>query len=221
MEREVPLRPVSPETGTPERLHARRVPCVMEHPLILASSSVSRKRILSRTGLEFATVTPDIDETPDPGESPGHLVERLARAKAEAVKEQFGHSLVIGSDQVGLIDGEILGKPRDHEDAVRQLTKCSGSELVLYAGVALLNTNSGFMQSDVDTFGVAYRVLSPEKIRKYLAAEKPYDSCGSLKVEGIGIALLERLTGSDPNTLMGFPLIKLLRLLEKEGVELV
>ena len=193
----------------------------MENPILLASSSVSRKRILSRTGLKFETVSPNIDETPVPGEHPGHLVERLARTKAEAAKGEFGHSLIIGSDQVGFIDGEILGKPKNHEDAVRQLTKCSGSDLVLYAGVALLNAHSGFMQSDVDTFRVTYRVLRAEKIRKYLEIEQPYDCCGSLKVEGIGIALLKQLTGTDPNTLMGFPLLKLLRLLEKEGVELI
>ena len=193
----------------------------MENPIILASSSVSRKRILSRTGLKFETVSPNIDETPAPGEHPGHLVERLARTKAEAVKGKFGPSLIIGSDQVGFIDGEILGKPADHEDAVRQLTRCSGSDLVLYAGVALLNTHSGFMQSEVDTFRVTYRELPAEKIRKYLEIEQPYDSCGSLRVEGIGISLLEQLSGTDPNTLMGFPLLKLLRLLEKEGVELI
>ncbi len=190
--------------------------------IVLASSSSSRKKILARLHIDFTAAPPDIDETPHAGEMPQDLVRRLAVAKARAVAAQFPHALIIGSDQVAELNGgKIIGKPRDHDDAVAQLKNASGATLTHYTGVALLNTKTGNLQSEVDAFEVAYRKLSDEQIHNYLEAAQPYDSCGSLKVEGIGIAMLKRLSGNDPNTLLGLPLIKLIPMLEAEGVRLI
>lgn len=190
-------------------------------PLVLASSSPSRRQILKTTRLEFTAVSPDIDESPLPGESARNLVERLSMMKAEKLATQFPHALIIGSDQVADLRGNIMGKPRSHNDAVSQLRRSSGSTLKLYTGIALLNSSTGSLQSGVDTFEVEFRDLSAIQIENYLAKAKPYDSCGSLQAEGIGIALLRRLSGNDPNTLIGLPLIKLISFLENEGIYLI
>ena len=193
--------------------------------IILASSSLPRKQILAQLQIEFETVSPDIDESPYIGESPHELVERLAASKALAVSktcaQQFPNALVIGSDQVAELDGKIMGKPKNHSDATAQLKNSSDATLTLYTGIALLNSKTGSLQSEVDTFEVAYRKLDDEQIHNYLKAARPYDSCGSLKAEGIGIAMLQRLSGNDPNTLLGLPLIKLITMLEAEGVRLI
>ena len=193
----------------------------MGQQIVLASSSPYRKQILERTGLKFTTISPDIDESPLSGESPLDLVKRLAELKTRAVQSRYSNALIIGSDQVAELHGEIIGKPRDHDDAVVQLRQSSASTLILYAGIALLNTSSGNFQIDVDSFEVEYRDLSDEQINRYLEIAQPYDSCGSLKAEGIGITLLKRLSGNDPNTLMGLPLIKLIDLLQNEGIVFV
>ena len=193
----------------------------MDQQIVLASSSPYRKQILDRTGLKFTTISPDIDENPMLEESPLELVKRLAELKARAVQSQYADALIIGSDQVADLDGKIIGKPRNHDDAVDQLRQSSASTMILYAGVALLNSYSGNLQIAVDTFEVEYRDLSDEIINRYLEIAQPYDSCGSLKAEGTGIALLKRLSGNDPNTLMGLPLIKLIDMLQNEGVEII
>jgi MAF protein len=193
----------------------------MDQQIILASSSPYRKQILDRTGLIFTTVSPDIDESPLLEESPRDLVKRLAELKAREVQSRFPEALIIGSDQVAELGGRIIGKPRNHDDAVSQLRQSSASLMTLYAGVALLNSASGNLQTAVDSFAVEYRELSDDQIYRYLESAQPYDSCGSLKAEGIGIALLKRLSGNDPNTLMGLPLIKLIEMLQCEGVVII
>ncbi len=191
----------------------------MSHQIVLASSSPNRKHILERIELEFVAISPKIDESPLSGESPQNLVKRLSVVKAQAVRSQFPEALIIGSDQIANLNGEILGKPGSRDEAFAQLRQSSATTLLLYTGVALLNASSGNLQSAVDTFEVEYRKLSDEQIHHYLDLAQPYDSCGSLKAEGIGITLLKRLTGNDPNTLMGLPLIKLIDMLQNEGVK--
>jgi MAF protein len=193
----------------------------MEQQIILASSSPYRKQILDRTGLIFTTASPDIDESPLPEESPRDLVKRLAEQKARAVQPRYPDALIIGSDQVADLGGRIIGKPKDHAAAVDQLRQSSATTMILYAGVALLNASSGYLQIAVDSFAVEYRQLSDDQISRYLEIAQPYDSCGSLKAEGIGIALLKRLSGNDPNTLMGLPLIRLIDMLQNEGVQII
>jgi septum formation protein len=189
--------------------------------IILASSSLVRKQILEKLELKFTTISPDIDESINNNESASELVKRLSLAKAREVANAYPDSLIIGSDQVADLDGKIIGKPANHLDAVSQLKSASGRTLTLYSGVALINSRTGTSKCEVDTYLVEYRNLSDAEIERYLTRVQPYDSCGSLKVEGIGISLLARLNGNDPNTLMGLPVIKLLKLLESEGIVVV
>ena len=194
--------------------------------LILASSSPFRKELLAKLGLEFSVHAPDIDESQQAGETPEQLVYRLAQEKAhEVAKTQSG--LIIASDQVATLsngthaDDAILTKPHNHENAVRQLQQSSGNTVTFLTSLSLLNTNSGKIQTIVETFKVVFRTLSAEQIDNYLKKEQPYNCAGSFKSEALGISLFERLEGDDPNTLVGLPLIQLIKMLENEGVDIL
>lgn len=189
--------------------------------LVLASSSPFRRELLSRLKLPFDVIVPDVDETPQPNETPQALVERLAVAKARAVVARAPQALVIGSDQVAVYDGTIVGKPHTHANAVRQLQSAAGKTVMLYTGLALVNAASGRVQSEVVPFGVTFRALTDAQIESYLRKEQPYGCAGSVRSEGLGIALLERFAGDDPNALIGLPLIRLVRMLENEGVSVL
>ena len=162
-----------------------------------------------------------MDETRLPDETPEQLVRRLSLAKAAAVAVQRPDALIIGSDQVAVIDGEVLGKPGTHDQAVEQLRRASGRRVTFLTGLCLLNADTGRAQEDVVPFGVVFRELADKQIEHYLQREQPYNCAGSFKSEGLGIALFERLEGEDPNTLIGLPLIRLVRMLEKEGVDVL
>jgi MAF protein len=189
--------------------------------LVLASTSPFRRSILEKLGLPFDCHAPEVDETPLAGETPTQLVERLSIAKAQAIAAHLKEGLVIGSDQVAVIDNDILGKPGNHENAMAQLERASGKTVTFLTGLALLNASTGSIQAEVVPFKVVFRELTPEQIDNYLNAEQPYNCAGSFKSEGLGIALFERLEGDDPNTLIGLPLIRLIRMLEKEGMTVV
>ncbi|HWR87722.1 MAG TPA: Maf family nucleotide pyrophosphatase [Acidiferrobacterales bacterium] len=189
--------------------------------LILASSSPFRRELLSRLMLPFEVVVPDVDETPRQHESPRALVERLAILKAQTVAAKHRGALVIGSDQVAVHNGEIVGKPLTHERAVDQLKSASGKKVMLYTGLALVNSSSGRVQSEVVPYGVTFRALTELQIETYLRKEQPYHCAGSVKSEGLGVALLERFDGEDPATLIGLPLIRLIRMLENEGLAVI
>ena len=190
-----------------------------EPKLILASSSIYRRNILKKLGMEFSWATPDIDETPLPNEHPTQLVQRLAQQKAEKLAETYSNHLIIGSDQVASIDGQILGKPLTHEAAISQLKKCSGREVTFITGLCLYNSQSRRIQLSADTYSVKFRRLTTEQIENYLRREQPYDCAGSFKSEGFGICLFEKMEGKDPNTLVGLPLIDLIDMLINEGID--
>jgi len=189
--------------------------------LILASTSPFRKSVLEKLGLPFDCHAPEVDEAPQPHETPAQLVERLSIAKAQAVAAHLQQGLVIGSDQVAVIDDEILGKPGNHENAVAQLERASGKTVTFLTGLALVNAESGAIQAEIVPFKVVFRQLTQPQIVNYLNAEQPYNCAGSFKSEGLGIALFDRLEGDDPNTLIGLPLIRLIRMLEKEGMTVI
>ncbi|MFZ5594316.1 MAG: Maf family protein [Pseudomonadota bacterium] len=189
--------------------------------LILASSSPYRKELLHRLGLPFITITPQADETPLPGESPEALVARLASAKAHAVAHQHPDALIIGSDQVAVLEDQILGKPGNHDNAVAQLSNASGKRVEFLTGLCLLNGATRRMQVNVIPFTVVFRVLSAAQIDNYLRREQPYNCAGSFKSEGLGIALFDKLEGEDPTALVGLPLISLVQMLEHEGVRVI
>lgn len=184
--------------------------------LVLASTSPFRKTILEKLGVTFEVVSPEVDETALLNETPQQLVERLAIAKAKAVAENMDGALIIGSDQVSVINGEIIGKPHSHENAIKQLQSASGKTITFYTGLCLYNSSTNQYQSEVVPFNVVFRELTEEQIEHYLKKEKPYNCAGSFKSEALGIVLFEKLEGDDPNTLMGLPLIRLVKMLEKE-----
>ena len=187
--------------------------------LILASSSPFRRELLERLMIPFTLATPDIDETPIDGESPRDLVVRLAVEKAATVAEGKADALVVGSDQVAVHkNNQIVGKPRDHDHAVRQLSDASGKTITLYTGLALINSTTGRVQSDVVPYTVEFKRLTADQIEHYLEKEKPYGCSGSLRADGLGIALLKRFEGDDPTALIGLPLIRLVSMLKAEGV---
>lgn len=190
-------------------------------PIVLASGSTYRRQLLQRLQLPFEWSAPDVDETPAPGEPPAALAERLARAKAAALAQRFPSHLIIGSDQVASLDGAPLGKPGDFATAMRQLRACSGRRVDFLTGLSLLDSATGLQQGCVERFSVVFRPLAERQIARYLEREQPFDCAGSFKVEGLGIALFERLEGDDPNTLVGLPLIRLVDMLRNAGVDVL
>jgi septum formation protein len=189
------------------------------NPLILASSSVYRQELLKRLRLPFTAVSPDIDESPLPGETPPATALRLAEQKARALADRFPNALIIGSDQVAVLEGRAIGKPGNHAEAVKQLTAASGKILYFHTALCLLDTGSGEAQTKIASNEVKFRTLSPEQIERYLVAEQPYDCAGSAKSEGLGIALIEYIHCDDPNALIGLPLIELTTI-TRAGVEI-
>jgi len=189
--------------------------------LILASSSPFRRELLERLKIPFEVMAPEVDETPRPGETPENLVERLAIGKAQKIAAQRPDALVIGSDQVAVYDGVIVGKPHSHDNAVRQLRSASGKTVTLYTGLALVNAGTRRVQCEVIPYRVTFRALTDAQIESYLRKEQPYSCAGSVRSEGLGIALLEKFAGDDPNTLIGLPLIRLVRMLENEGIKII
>ena len=184
--------------------------------LILASTSPYRRVLLEKLGVPFECAAPNVDESPQPGESPRHLVVRLAQEKAKSLAAQFPDHLIIGSDQVCVLDGAITGKPHTEENARQQLMKARGSIVTFYTGLALYNSSTGHLQTECEPFDVHFRHLSEQEIDDYVRKERPLNCAGSFKSEGLGIALFDRLDGRDPNTLVGLPLIALCQMLRRE-----
>jgi len=184
--------------------------------LILASTSPWRRALLEKLGVPFECAAPEIDETPRPGESPRHLVLRLAQEKAQCLAGRYPDHLIIGSDQVCVLDGAITGKPHTEENARQQLLKARGNVVTFYTGLALYNSSTGHLQTECEPFDVHFRHLSEQEIDDYVRKERPLSCAGSFKSEGLGIALFERLEGRDPNTLVGLPLIALCQMLRRE-----
>ena len=190
-------------------------------PLILASSSIYRQQLLQRLRLPFTAVSPDIDETPRPAEYAADTALRLAEQKARALAGRFPDALIIGSDQVAILNGEAISKPGNHANAVQQLTAASGRSVFFHTALCLLNSGNAEVQTKIASNEVKFRRLTAEQIERYLRAETPYDCAGSAKCEGLGIALIESIRGDDPNALIGLPLIELTSMLMRAGVSVL
>ncbi len=188
--------------------------------LVLASSSPYRHALFAKLQLPFTSFVPDIDESIRKDESPSALVQRLAKEKAKIGRLLFSDSLIIGSDQICVIDKKIIGKPHTKENAIKQLTMASGKEIIFYTGLALLNTKTQVCQIALDSFHVHFRNLTQNEIENYIEKDMPLDCAGSFKSEGLGISLFNKLEGKDPNSLVGLPLITLCKMLRKEGVNI-
>ena len=189
--------------------------------LVLGSTSRYRRELMQRLCIPFDVAAPDVDETPQDGESPHDLACRLALAKARAVAALHPDAVVIGSDQVADLDGEPLGKPGTHERAVAQLQRMRGRTVVFQTAVAVVCQDTGFAQTDLAAVRVVFRNLSDAEIEAYLRTEQPYDCAGSAKSEGLGIALLESINNDDPTALVGLPLIRTCRMLRAAGLPIL
>ncbi|WP_153916159.1 Maf family protein [Shewanella sp. TC10] len=209
----------------------------MNSKIILASTSVYRKQILEKLQLPFDCLSPDIDETPLADETASALVLRLAEQKALAgvalynsnnkitehstINAKEPSAVVIGSDQVAVIDGNIIGKPHTTEKAIQQLQQASGKAITFYTGLSVVHNQTMQAFSLVEPFTVHFRNLTLAEITRYVELEQPLYCAGSFKAEGLGIALFERLEGDDPNTLIGLPLIKLIKLLKQHQINVL
>ncbi len=189
--------------------------------LVLGSSSPFRKALLEKLDLSFDCDSPDIDETPLKNESPKDMVVRLAKLKAQAIAVRHPQSIIIASDQCATLDGNIIGKPGDHAGAVEQLTNASGRAVTFYTSLCVYNAGTNQFEECIEPFYVYFRDLSQDQIENYLNKEQPYNCAGSFKSEGLGISLFDRLEGNDPNTLIGLPLIQLIKMLERFHVKVI
>lgn len=193
----------------------------MKQTLILASSSEYRRQLLQKLQIPFTSIAPKIDETALLDEKPHETALRLAQEKARKIGGEYPHALIIGCDQVATLDGEQLGKPGNHQNATKQLQKMRGREVTFHSALCLYNAATDTMQAQVVPYLVKFRQLTDEQIENYLAKEQPYQCAGSAKSEGLGIALMERMLGDDPNALIGLPLIKLISMLQNENVSVI
>lgn len=189
--------------------------------LILASSSIYRKELLSRLKTAFETYSPDIDESRLANETIHDMVERLSKAKAKAACEKYPSSICIGSDEVAGLGEMILGKPLTHEKAMAQLNQMSGKEVVFYTGVCVSAPFKNYEAYHLSTTSITFRTLTSRQIENYLEKEKPYHSAGSFKSETLGSALISRFKSEDPTAIIGLPLIKLCELLNGAGLEII
>ena len=189
--------------------------------IVLASTSKYRCELLSRLGLPFEVASPGVDEIPLPNEAPQNTARRLAEAKARAVAARFPQAILIGSDQVAVLEGTTLGKPGNHANAVRQLKAVRGKEVVFHTALCLCNAASGRAETRVVPYYVRFREYSDTQIERYLLREQPYDCAGSARCEGLGIVLIAQMRGNDPNALIGLPLIALTEMLAAQGVSVL
>jgi len=189
--------------------------------LVLASTSPYRRELLGRLGLSFDVSPPDCDETPLPGETAAETASRLARLKAVSLAGRFPDALIIGSDQVALLDGVQLGKPGNFERAFAQLQAMRGRTIVFHTALALHNAAAGTTREAISPWHVTMRQYTDDEITRYLERETPYDCAGSAKTEGLGVAMIEHMEGSDPAAIIGLPMIELCHMLRAEGVSLL
>lgn len=188
--------------------------------IVLASSSTYRKALIARLGLDCRALAPEIDERALPAEAPFATASRLAEAKARRIAEREPAALIIGSDQVAVLDGQPIGKPGSHVAAVRQLQAMSGRTVLFHTALCLLNSETRAVQLANVPTTVRFRPLKAGQIERYLLQDQPYDCAGSAKIESLGIALVEQLESEDPTALIGLPLIALVTMLQKEGIQI-
>ena len=187
--------------------------------LILASSSLYRRTLFAKLGLQFEFISPNIDEIQYQNESASDLVRRLALEKAQAIADDKAKALIIGSDQVAVLGDQIMTKPHTHDRAVEQLRLASGKKVTFLTSVCLYNSENQAYQLAVCPYFVNFLSLTDAQIEHYLFKEKPYNCAGSFKSEGLGITLFSSIHGDDPNSLIGLPLIKLTDMLRNEGID--
>jgi len=186
--------------------------------IVLASSSPYRKVLLEKILSNFETASPNIDESRHQDESFIVLAQRLACEKAQTLRNEYPNALIIGSDQVACLGSDQLGKPLNADNTFKQLKRCQGQTVDFHTGICLFNSATQQFQSAVESYQTKFRRLSDGQIKSYISKEPAFDCAGGFKMEGLGIALFEKISGDDPNILVGLPLIRLISMLENEGV---
>ncbi len=189
--------------------------------LILGSSSPSRRALLERLRLPFSIDVSHVDEMPLEGELPNQTALRLAEAKARAVAERHPYALVIGADQVLMLDGKQFGKPMSRENAIRYLEMLQGRTATFHSAMCLLNTQSNHLQIDEVITEVTFRSLTRAQLERYVDLDDPIEVAGAAKAESLGIALIERMESVDPTAIIGLPLIRLTTMLANEGIQVL
>lgn len=190
--------------------------------IVLASTSTYRRKLLQQLELPFVTAAPPYVEKLDSNVAPELLVRHLALGKAQSLAEQYPDALIIGSDQVFVDQRKRpVGKAGNLQAAFQQLKQMAGQTHCFYTGLALFDSRNDTLQTDFATFSVTFRSLDDQQIYDYLQREQPFDCAGSFKIEGLGIALMEKMAGEDYNALIGLPLIKLVTMLETAGVKIL
>lgn len=187
------------------------------NPLLLASSSTERHRLLSKLGIPFETIHPNIDETPFCEEAPAELVQRLAASKADVIRTRRPECVIIAGDQVISVQNKILSKPSTHDEAVDQLRLCSGATVTSYSGLSIYAPETKTTQTELITTTIVYREFDDRTIQSYLNVDKPYECAGSIRLEGMGFVLIEQLTSGDPYAIHGLPLLTVVRILSTLG----
>ncbi len=187
--------------------------------LVLASRSPRRAALLKQIGLEFTVVPGPEDEAPEAG-GPAAAAEKLALGKARAVAEKMDRGLVIGADTIVTIEGEVLGKPRDADDARRMLARLSGRPHTVITGVAVVNAGTRESVVEHEESRVWFRTLDSEDIEAYVASGEPMDKAGAYGIQGLGAVFVERLEGCYSNVI-GLPLPRLARILKSFGVDVL
>ncbi|WP_232023492.1 Maf family protein [Thiomicrorhabdus aquaedulcis] len=188
--------------------------------IVLGSSSIFRKQLLSKLHLNFVQASPNINETPLPNETPNAMVMRLSLQKAQALTQDFSHHIIIASDQCAVFNDQAIGKPHTPENAFAQLKQFSGQVITFYTGLVVINTHTQQTFQALDQTDVHFRHLSDSVIHNYIALEQPLNCAGSFKSEGLGITLFSAINSTDPNALIGLPLIELTSIFLKMGYEL-
>lgn len=189
--------------------------------LILSSSSPARRALIARLPIPFASTSPDVDETPLAGEKVQDMVLRLAELKARKSAESYPDALIIGCDQVGLLENTMLTKPHTHTNAVKQLSLVSGKTVRFFTAICLLDARNNKIETAIETFDVHFRILTLEMIENYLQLEQPYQCAGSFQAESLGIALIDKFNGDDYTALIGLPLIRLIKMLENANAPII
>lgn len=195
----------------------------MKRPIILASSSQTRKELMDRLKLDYQCMTPDIDESPQGESHADDLAKRLAFEKAQSIAEQYPKAIVIGSDQVAWREGApdiFIGKPLSPEKAIRQLQANSDKIVYFSTALSVQQKSSGFEQTLVEHYKVKFRKLSLDEIERYVTLEQPLHCAGSFKCESLGISLFEQMIGQDQTTLMGMPMIQLCQILRQLNLQI-
>jgi len=188
--------------------------------IILASSSIYRKELFERLSLDFQIIKPDMEEIRIESESAYDTADRLSEEKTKKVSSQFKEAIVIGCDQTAEYNNIQIQKPLNHKMALLQLKELSGKRVNFHSGVCVHYNKQNILQKKVISFDVKYKDLKLAEIESYLEKEKPYNCVGSIKSEGLGISLLDEINSSDPTAIIGLPLITLVKMLRKVGVNI-